>query len=129
MPVSEEWTESAMAVNKPHDFYVNNGLKAPAAMKKFEDWLSQFHRPRFVGFNVPFDYGWANYYFHNYLGRNPFGINALDIKAYYMGKFDCDWSETTKKKMKIKSSYKHSHNALEDAIEQADIFNQLRMMK
>lgn len=128
IPVSEEWTESAKEVNKPHDFYVSNGITAYNAMKKFEDWLSQFHRPVFVGFPVVFDYGWINYYFHNFLGRSPFGINGLDIKSYYMGKFNCEYSDTTKKKMKIKSSLKHTHNALDDAKEQADIFNQIRRL-
>lgn len=127
-PNTENWTPSAEQVNKSSDFYLSNGISIYDAMVKFKTWLDKFHRPIFVGFNAPFDYGWINYEFHKNLGENPFGINALDIKAYYMGKFNTTWRETTKKKMKIKSSFPHTHNALDDAIEQADLFNQLRQI-
>lgn len=130
IPTSENWTDSAKQVNKPHDFYVINGVTAYTAMQKFKKWLEQFGRPKFVGFNAPFDYGWVNYYFRIFDNdNNPFGINALDIKAYAMGKLNLEWSETTKKQLRargITSSYPHTHNALDDAIEQADIFNFLR---
>lgn len=130
IPRTENWTESARLVNKPHEFYVENGLELGLAMRKFEKWLSQFYHPTFVGFPVVFDYGWINYAFRTEReNRNPFGINGIDIKTYYMAKFNCEYSETTKKKMSIKSSYKHTHNALDDAIEQADIFNQLRKIQ
>lgn len=130
IPIFSNWTESARAVNKPDQFYINNGVIIHDAMEKFKSWLSQFHRPVFVGFNAPFDYGWINYEFQKCFGDNPFGINALDIKAYAMGKLNLeDWSETTKKKLRshhIISKYKHTHSALDDALEQADIFNILR---
>lgn len=130
IPISEEWTDSARRVNKSHEFYVSNGITAYTAMLKFKEWLDKSHRPIFVGFNAPFDYGWINYYFHNFLGENPFGINALDIKAYAFGKLNLeDWSDTTKKKLRargITSTTKHTHEALTDSVEQAELFNLLR---
>jgi DNA polymerase III epsilon subunit-like protein len=58
-------------------------------MKRFSAWAnelaSQGETLVFVGFNAPFDWSFVNYYFHKYLGRNPFGFTALYIKAYYMG--------------------------------------------
>ena len=39
----------------------------------------------FVGFNASFDWSFVNWYFHKFVGTNPFGVAALDIKAYYMG--------------------------------------------
>ena len=62
-----------------------------------------------------------------FLGRDPFGISGLDIKAYFMGKHKARWGETIKKK--IRSIYPantpHTHNALDDATEQAEIFSKL----
>ena len=36
-------------------------------------------------------------YFWRYLGRNPFGISALDLKSYYMAREGVErWSETSR---------------------------------
>ena len=51
----------------------------------------------FVALNAPFDWMFINDYFHRYLGANPFGHSALDIKAYYMGLSGVTWSETSMK--------------------------------
>ena len=44
-----------------------------------------------------------------------------------MGKFHTSWSDTIKKEItkRFPSIHKHTHNALEDAIEQAEIFEQM----
>jgi hypothetical protein len=36
----------------------------------------------------------VNSYFHRFLGRNPFGHAALDMKAFFMGLTGVKWSET-----------------------------------
>ncbi len=48
-----------------------------------------------------------------------------------MGKLDTIWSETTKRRVteKFTSTHKHTHNALDDAIEQAEIFEKLQKFK
>ena len=65
------------------------GLLPQEAMHRFETWLagcrSADHKPVFVGLNAPFDWSFVNYYFLRFIGRNPFGFTALDIKAYGMG--------------------------------------------
>jgi len=102
--------------------------KAPmpiVAMKKFAEWLAENvkGKPVFVGFNAVFDFKFVDWYFHHFLGDNPFGINALDIKALSMGKFGREWSETNKGDIKraLGITTPHTHNALQDAIEQAEI--------
>jgi hypothetical protein len=71
----------------------------------------------FVGFNAPFDWSFVNYYFHKYLGSNPFGFSSLDIKAYYMGATGCAWSDTRSSRMSVDLGLhqKGDHNALNDA--------------
>src|SRR5690606_1708848 len=60
-----------------------NGAAPEAAMSEFASWaeglLSEGDRLVFVGLNAPFDWSFVNYYFHRYLGRNPFGFTALDV--------------------------------------------------
>ncbi len=74
-----------------------------------------------------FDWMFTHYYFIKFLGRDPFGISGIDIKAYFMGKLSVPWGETTKKRVTAKfiSSTKHTHNALDDAVKQAEIFEKL----
>ena len=105
-----------------------NGMDPSTAMQAFEEWLNSVvpadSKPVFVALNAPFDWMFISDYFHRYLGYNPFGHSALDIKAYYMGFTGVAWSETS---MKHISSHllneKHLvHNALRDAQDQAEIF-------
>ena len=105
-----------------------NGITPLAAMQAFAEWLNSVvpddSKPVFVALNAPFDWMFISDYFHRYLGYNPFGHSALDIKAYYMGLTGVSWSETS---MKHISSHllneKHLvHNALRDAQDQAEIF-------
>ena len=105
-----------------------NGMAPSTAMQAFEEWLNSVvpadSKPVFVALNAPFDWMFVSDYFYRYLGNNPFGHSALDIKAYYMGLTGVSWSETS---MKHISSHllneKHLvHNALRDAQDQAEIF-------
>ena len=104
------------------------GLPPRDAMSRFADWLVEVtpreHKPVFVAFNAPFDWMFVNDYFHNFLGRNPFGYNALDIKAFYMGMTGSCWHETsmTNVTRHYFGERRLSHHALQDAIDQAEIF-------
>ena len=104
------------------------GLPPEVALRRLATWLTEAVPPGrpslMVGFNLPFDWMFVNDYFHRYLGANPFGHSAVDIKAVYLGASGKTWAETS-------GSYLHqrylagsqlTHNALEDAIAQAMIF-------
>jgi ribonuclease T len=105
-----------------------HGTPAGQAMRAFADWLQTVtptsSRPVFVALNAPFDWMFVSDYFQRYLGSNPFGHSALDIKAYYMGLTGVSWAETTMKHIAARFlSEKHLlHNALSDAQDQAEIF-------
>ena len=106
------------------------GEKPIEAMSRFEKWILEVageNKPVFVAFNATFDWSFTHWYFINFLGRDPFGISGLDIKAYFMGKHNISWSETVKKKVSslYPSKTPHTHNALDDAIEQAEIFDKM----
>ena len=94
-------------------------------MRQFEEWLAtntDGTRPIFVGFNAPFDWMFVADYFWRYLGRNPFGISALDLKSYYMGRDGVErWAETSRQYVcaTLGLGPDRTHNALDDAREQA----------
>ena len=105
-----------------------NGIPPKDAMLKFSQWITSVvpegSQPVFTAFNAPFDWMFINDYFHRYLGYNPFGHKALDIKALYMGLRKTNWLETSYNTI-IKNTDQEtelSHKALEDAIQQAKIF-------
>lgn len=116
------------------DQLTRDGLDPKTAMLKLEAWLVSLPRgeptqkPVFVGLNAPFDWSFINYYFHKYLGQNPFGFAALDMKAYFMGSTGCAWSETKSSKMiaLLKPRSHPDHDALGDALHQAELFELMR---
>jgi ribonuclease T len=108
-----------------------NGEAPKTAMQKFADWVvavtSPEHKPIFVAFNAPFDWMFVNDYFHRYLGHNPFGHSALDMKAFFMGRSGVTWSETGFEKATKYYEIDHplTHNALQDAHDQAELFKKM----
>ncbi len=131
-PITDRYVAEALQVSGLSlDKLKETGSEPAAAMQDFESWItsvSNDRRPVFTAFNATFDWMFVSYYFHRFFGRNPFGISGLDIKAYYMGKLGTSWAETAKKRMDkrfLSSTHKHTHNALDDAIEQAEIFRKM----
>jgi ribonuclease T len=108
------------------------GLPPAEAMRQFRDWLKGLMGHDsvlvFVGFNAPFDWSFINYYFHKFLGENPFGFTALDIKAYYMGYTGCRWSDTRSSRIDaaMRATRQPDHKALHDAQYQAELFRLMR---
>jgi ribonuclease T len=134
-PISEKVVAEALRVSGFDLQALRQSGRDPAlAMAEFESWVtatSGSRKPLCVGFNASFDWQFINYYFHRYLGRNVFGIGAIDIKSYYMGLERTAWDAT--RSSQIKSAYKSdyaegsgsSHNALKDAIQQAAMFRRM----
>jgi DNA polymerase III epsilon subunit-like protein len=108
------------------------GSSPEDAMLRFEKWLLTVAgnaKPIFVGLNAPFDWSFINYYFHRFIGRNPFGFTALDIKALFMGSMGSTWEDTRSSRMLTKlglTQKEMSHHALDDARAQAEIFLAIR---
>jgi len=104
------------------------GVEAGLAMRQLAAWIESVvpvgAAPVFLAFNAPFDWMFIDHYFHQFLGTNPFGHSALDIKAYYMGKTGCAWAETSMRHLSPKylAGRQLSHNALGDARDQAELF-------
>lgn len=132
-PINHNADPNALAISKLSlEALERSGLAPEVAMRAFASWSENLAQPNqtlvFVGFNAPFDWSFVNYYLHKYLGRNPFGFAALDIKAYYMGRRGCAWSETKSSTIaaNVKPARHGDHDALHDALYQAELFRLIR---
>ena len=128
-PENNNATPEALAISRLSiDRLFERGLEPELAMTRFDEWVNEVtpdgYRPIFVAFNAPFDWMFINDYFHRYLGRNPFGHTALDIKAFYMGLHGVPWSQTAMRFVgkQYLGDRQLTHHALRDALDQAEIF-------
>lgn len=127
-PVNDNALPEALAVSGlTLEGVRERGMPPAEAMAHFESWLDQVvpegSRPLFVAFNAPFDWMFVADYFHRFLGRNPFGHAALDIKALYMGLTGVPWTHTSMQYISSRflDDRPLTHHALCDALDQAEI--------
>lgn len=131
-PVNDKFVPDAMkVVGRSLEDFAKKGQDPKVAMVAFRDWLAHIAKaakPVFVGFNATFDWAFVNFYFHQYIGENPFGFGGIDIKSYYMGITGGTWDDTRSSRIRAeyKGASRHTHNALDDAIEQAEIFRRMK---
>jgi DNA polymerase III epsilon subunit-like protein len=120
------WDPVAERVHRlSEDRLREQGIAPARAMEEFRTWIADVsagERPVFVGFNAPFDWMFVADYFHRFLGTNPFGISALDLKSLYMGSYGVTrWDRTTMRAIAVRIPLEpaHTHQALDDARMQA----------
>jgi len=85
--------------------------------------------PVFVAYPVGFDFMYVYWYLMRFTGRSPFVRRALDVRTYAMAVMKCDYGDSSKKHMPERwlPESPHTHVALDDAIEQGELFcNMLR---
>ena len=131
-PDKDAFVPGAMAVSGLSlDRLAAEGLPPARAMEEFAGWLDDVvpegALPVFTAFNAPFDWMFVNDYFHRYLGYNPFGHAALDMKAYYMGLHGVAWGETSLKEISQRHAGQRelTHHALSDAIDEAEVLEDM----
>ena len=108
-----------------------HGLAPAVAMTDLCGWVDMVRgdaQAVFVGFNAPFDWMFVADYCWRFLGRNPFGHAALDLKALYMGRDGVgSWAATGKDAVAARYPVDeaHTHQALDDARMQAALARRL----
>lgn len=128
-PVNDAMTTEALSISGLTLEHLKDAGRDPAeAMLEFENWIKASvpadHYPVFVGFNAAFDWMFVCDYFERFLGRNPFGHSAIDIKSFYLGMAGGSWAETSMRFLSPRylDGRELSHNALGDARDQAVLF-------
>jgi len=95
------------------------------AMKRYVSWLKKLTgKPVFVGYPAGFDFLFIYWYLIRFAGESPFSFSALDIKTYVMALLKLSYRESTKRNMPSRwfSKSPHTHVAIDDAIEQGELF-------
>lgn len=120
-PISEKWIPEALAISNISREEHLSYPEPKIAMFDFFDWIKKHSkgRPVFLSDNLAFDWSFLNYYFHAYVGENPFGFSGRRIGDIYSG-FEKDlFAASAWKKYRITS---HTHNPVDDAIGNAEAF-------
>jgi hypothetical protein len=132
---TQEWLAGqGFEVNSPQ------AIDPDAAMLHFKGWVEEQARqigarPVYVAYPLSFDWSFTHWYFEHYLGfkSDPFGFsNALDIKTLFSALSRRALLGSTKKNMprEVKDvAQPHTHNALDDAIGQGELFANLIQWK
>lgn len=117
----EKFEFGAVAFPSRDSFHGVGGTKE--TFIEFEKWLKQFEgRVSFISDNPAYDWQFINYYFHLYLGYNPFGWSARRISDFYAGLVG-DFTSTQKwKQLRITE---HDHNPVHDAMGNLEAFDRL----
>ncbi|MBK9384016.1 MAG: 3'-5' exoribonuclease [Planctomycetes bacterium] len=101
-------------------------LVAPElAMARFAAWVAELPgRAIFVGYPASFDFAFVSYYFERFGHGAPFGHAALCVQSFAMalGRSSFDRARRMCLPERWRSSRPHTHRALDDALEQGEIF-------
>ncbi|MGB7848505.1 MAG: hypothetical protein WBL63_23030 [Candidatus Acidiferrum sp.] len=78
----------------------------------------------FVGYPAAFDFSFVYWYLTEFAGENAFGYSAIDIKTYAMALLRKPYRACGKQSMPPEwfDPVPHTHVALDDAIEQGQLF-------
>jgi DNA polymerase III alpha subunit (gram-positive type) len=122
----EWWSKNQEA----YDATRQNLVEPKLAMEQFVAWVNGLPgKPVFVGYPAGFDFLFVYFYIVHYGFKSPFSFSALDIKTYASAMLKLPYRESTKKNMPKRwfSDAPHTHNALDDSIEQGQLF--INMLK
>lgn len=114
-PISDKFDPEAMAVGGfTREQVVNDSkfLAAGVAMTDFRDWINGLgiRSPIFIADNNGFDWQFVNWYFHHFLGANPFGFSSQNLNSLYKGLTKDAFSS-----FKHLRKTRHDHDPVNDA--------------
>lgn len=111
-PVSDLYIPEALAISgfsrEEHELFDDPLI----AMQQFKEWIdtNSVGKPIFLADNLAYDWSFINYYFHYYLGENPFGWTGRRI-----GDLWCGFNNDMHLKWKHMRKTKHTHDPIDDA--------------
>lgn len=119
-----------------------NAIDPKQAMEELHTWVIEMCKlfkkqqnaevgpvPIFVADPACFDFSFVYYYLHLFLGESVFGFSALDLQTYAMACLNTPFRVAGSSKNHLaewKTELPHTHNALEDARQQAELFVKIK---
>lgn len=124
-PISDLWIPEALAVS---GFTREQHLSfddPKEVMLDFKDYIEATTKgaPILISDNNQYDGGWINWYFHYYLGKNPFGFSSRRIGDLYSG-----LTKDSRSAWKHLRKTKHDHHPVNDAKGNAEAILEMRKM-
>ena len=116
-PISDKWIPEALKISGFTRDDVLQFEEPLKEMRRFEAWLKENikDRPLFISDNNGFDWQFINWYFHHFLGNNPFGFSSTNLGSLYKGMV-----KDTFLNFKHLRKTRHSHNPVDDAMGNAE---------
>lgn len=129
-PISMQFEKEALDVNGlDRNHLLKNGTDPINAMTDAAAWVREqagIGSPVIVAYPLSFDWSWLYWYFVQYSQTgSPFGYSrGFDIKTALAVKLGRMVSNSGRSRIPeaVKSKLAHTHHALDDALEQAEIF-------
>lgn len=111
-PISSEHIPEALAVSGFTREETDAFDDPRDVMQQFADWLDEASngRPMFVSDNNGFDWMFVNWYFHHFLGHNPFGHSSTNLGSLYKGLV-----KSVYENFKHLRKTAHTHHPVDDA--------------
>jgi hypothetical protein len=131
-PISDLFLPEAVRISRlDRRNLVESGSNPQEAMTSAKHWIEEVSgtdRPVIVGFPLVFDWLFLYWYFERFAGPSPIEFSSgLDMKTMYQQKARVPLSLAGKDSLPefLQATRPHTHNALDDSIEQAEIFVKL----
>ncbi|ROQ95056.1 DNA polymerase III epsilon subunit-like protein [Streptomyces sp. 2132.2] len=135
-PISGQYVPEALAVSGlDRERLLREGAEPAAAMAEFRAWVREVSaeagaQPVMCGYPASFDWSFLYWYLMSFGGESPFGHSGcLDMKTLYATKAGVPLRAAVKGRMprELLSARRHTHHALDDAIEQAELMSNLML--
>ncbi|MET7425341.1 exonuclease [Dactylosporangium sp. NPDC005555] len=131
-PISDDFVPEALAVSGlDRAALLRDGADPTSAMGELGDWVTRVAgdgRPVIVAYPAVFDWMFLYWYLLRFTGHSVFGHSGcLDIKTLYAVRAGVPIGAAVKGRMPahLLSQRRHTHHALDDAVEQAELFANL----
>lgn len=124
-PISDKFVPEALAVSGFSREECMQFSDPVVVMRAFRDWLGENCRGRmmFISDNNGFDWQFINWYFHHFLGANPFGFSSTNLGSLYKG-----MQKDTFVNFKHLRKTRHTHQPVDDAMGNAEALLQMQSM-
>lgn len=111
-PISEQFIPQALAVSGHSREETLHFEDPKQVMGAFAQWIRENckDQPIFISDNNGFDWMFICWYFHHFLGANPFGFSSQNLGSLYKG-----MQKDTSKSFKHLRKTRHSHHPVDDA--------------
>ncbi|MGW1000242.1 3'-5' exonuclease [Streptomyces sp. NPDC002520] len=131
-PISADFVPEALAVSGlDRDRLRTEGADPAVALAEFTAWVREVGagaQPVMCGYPASYDWTFLYWYLIRFTGESPFGHSGcLDMKTLYATKAGLPLRAVAKGTMPrhLLSRRRHTHHALDDAVEQAELFANL----